>query len=153
VSAAQPLERVREIRDEIEQRVCDFVETRVDDVRTDETAHRLRLQKVIPSLVEEFGDEKPAEEIRTCADAVLAEFADVPVRSFVPAFRNRLQAVANAPNHALQNGNRSQPHGNSFGLFRPFSGRSDLPLIAIGCTRGLHEGSILCNQSRQQIRR
>jgi arsenate reductase (thioredoxin) len=87
--AGQPLERVREIRDEIEQRVRDFIETRLDDVRTDETAHRLRLQKLIPSLVEEFGDEKPAEEIRACADAVLAEFADVPVRSFVLTLAHR----------------------------------------------------------------
>src|SRR5262249_30396559 len=87
--AGQPLERVRGIRDEIAQRVRDFVETRVDDVRTDETAHRLRLQKLIPSLVEEFGDEKPAEEIRACADAVLAEFADVPVRSFVLTLAHR----------------------------------------------------------------
>jgi arsenate reductase (thioredoxin) len=87
--AGQPLERVREIRDEIEQRVHDFVQTRLDDVRSGETAHRLRLQKLIPSLVEEFGDEKPAEEIRTCADAVLAEFADVPVRSFVLTLAHR----------------------------------------------------------------
>jgi arsenate reductase (thioredoxin) len=87
--AGQPLERVREIRDEIEQRVRDFVETRVDDVRTDETAHRLRLQKLIPSLVEECGDEKPAKEIGARADAVLAEFADVPVRSFVLTLAHR----------------------------------------------------------------
>jgi protein-tyrosine-phosphatase len=87
--AGEPLERVREIRDEIEQRVREFVEARLDDVRTDETAHRLRLQKLIPSLVEEFGDEKPAEEIRVCADSVLAEFADVPVRSFVLTLARR----------------------------------------------------------------
>jgi protein-tyrosine-phosphatase len=87
--AGQPLERVREIRDEVEHRVRDFVETRLGDVRSDETAHRLRLQKLIPSLVEEFGDEKPAEEIRACADAVLAEFADVPVRSFVLTLAHR----------------------------------------------------------------
>jgi arsenate reductase (thioredoxin) len=87
--AAQPLERVREIRDKIEQRVRDFIATRLDDVRIDETAHRLRLQKLIPSLVEEFGGEKPAEEIRVCADAVLAEFADVPVRSFVLTLPHR----------------------------------------------------------------
>jgi hypothetical protein len=80
---------VREIRDEIEQRVREFVETRLDDVRTDETAHRLRLQKLIPSLVEEFGHEKPAEEIRACADVVLGEFADVPVRSFVLTLAHR----------------------------------------------------------------
>jgi hypothetical protein len=87
--AGQPLERVCEIRDEIEQRVREFIDTRLEDVRTDETAHRLRLQKLIPSLVEEFGEEKPAEEIRACADAVLAEFADVPVRSFVVTLARR----------------------------------------------------------------
>jgi arsenate reductase (thioredoxin) len=87
--ARQPLERVREIRDEVEHRVRDFIETRLGDVRSDETAHRLRLQKLIPSLVEEFGDERPAEEIRACADAVLAEFADVPVRSFVLTLAHR----------------------------------------------------------------
>jgi protein-tyrosine-phosphatase len=87
--AGQPLERVREIRDEIKQRVRDFIGTRLDDVRSDETAHRLRLQKLIPSLLEEFGDEKPADEIRACADAVLAEFADVPVRSFVLTLAHR----------------------------------------------------------------
>jgi hypothetical protein len=58
-------------------------------IRTDETAHRLRLQQLIPSLVEEFGHEKPAEEIRACADAVLADFADVPVRSFVLTLAHR----------------------------------------------------------------
>jgi arsenate reductase (thioredoxin) len=87
--AGQPLERVREIRDEIEQRVRDFIATRLDDVRSDETAHRLRLQKLIPSLVDEFGGEKRAEEIRACADAVLAGFADVPVRTFVLALAHR----------------------------------------------------------------
>jgi hypothetical protein len=63
------------------------VETRLDDVRADETAHRLRIQRLIPSLVEEFGDEKPAEEIRACGDVVLAEFADV--RSFVLTLAQR----------------------------------------------------------------
>ena len=87
--ADEPLERVREIRDEIEYRVRELVETRLDDMRTDETAHRIRLQKLIPSLVEEFGRDKPAEEIRACADVVLAEFADVPVRSFVLTLAHR----------------------------------------------------------------
>jgi arsenate reductase (thioredoxin) len=87
--AGEPLERVREIRDEIEQRVEEFVETRLDDIRADRTAHELRLEKLIPSLVEEFADEKPAEEIRACADVVLAEFADVPVRSFVLTLARR----------------------------------------------------------------
>jgi hypothetical protein len=87
--AGQPLEHVREIRDVIEHRVRDFVEARLEDVRTDETAHRLRLQRLIPSLVAEFGEEKPAGEIRACADAVLAEFADVAIRSFVLTLAHR----------------------------------------------------------------
>ena len=40
-----------------------------------------RLAQLLPSLAAEFGDAKPAEEIRACADAILAEFDDVPVRS------------------------------------------------------------------------
>ena len=87
--AGEPLERVREIRDEIERRVRDFVATRLDEVRADQTAHRLRLGRLIPSLVEEFGEEKPPEEIRACADHVLGDYMDVPVRSFVLTLAHR----------------------------------------------------------------
>ncbi len=37
----------------------------------------------------EFGDRRSEEEIRTAADAALAEFQDAPVRSFVMAIANR----------------------------------------------------------------
>jgi arsenate reductase (thioredoxin) len=87
--AGQPLEVVRVIRDEIEARVREFVGTRLDEVRADQTAHRLRLGKLIPSLVEEFGEEKPAEEIRACADHVLGDYMDVPVRSYVLTLAHR----------------------------------------------------------------
>jgi arsenate reductase len=87
--AGQPLEVVREIRDSIEERVRDFVENRLDEVRADPTAHRLRLEKMIPSLAEEFRAEKTAEEIRACADMILTEFDEVPVRSFVLAIAHR----------------------------------------------------------------
>jgi hypothetical protein len=87
--AGQPLERVREIRAQIEERVRDFFETRLDDVRSDSTAHRLRLERLIPSLVEDFGSDKPAEEIRACADLVLSDYSDVPVRSFVLTLARR----------------------------------------------------------------
>ena len=87
--AGEPLERVREIRDEIERRVQEFVDTRLDDVRADRTAHELRLERLIPSLVEEFGNQKPAEEIRACADAILSEFDDAPVRTFVLTLAER----------------------------------------------------------------
>jgi hypothetical protein len=57
-------------------------------VRPDRTAHELRLEKLIPSLVEEFGEE-PAEEICACAEAVLGDLADVPVRRFVFTLAHR----------------------------------------------------------------
>jgi protein-tyrosine-phosphatase len=80
--AGQPLEKVREIRDEIERRVLDLL-ARAEEIRADRSGHERRLAQLLPSLVEEFGEAKPAEEIRACADAILSEFDDAPVRSFV----------------------------------------------------------------------
>ena len=85
----KPLEEVRLIRDEIEGRVREFVDTRLDEVRSDPTAHRLRLERLLPGLVEEFEGEKTPEEIRACADAVLSEFDDAPVRSFILTLAHR----------------------------------------------------------------
>ena len=85
----KPLDRVREIRDDIERRVVEFMETRLDEVRADSTAHRLRLGRMLPDLVAEFGETRPAEEIRACADAILAEYDDAPVRSFVLTLAHR----------------------------------------------------------------
>jgi arsenate reductase (thioredoxin) len=85
----RPLEEVRLIRDEIEGCVREFVETRLDEVRADPTAHRLRLERLLPGLVEEFEGEKTPEEIRACADAVLSEFDDAPVRSFILTLAHR----------------------------------------------------------------
>jgi arsenate reductase (thioredoxin) len=85
----KPLEQVRLIRDEIEGRVREFVDTRLDEVRVDPTAHRLRLERLLPGLVEEFEGEKTPEEIRACADAVLSEFDDAPVRSFILTLAHR----------------------------------------------------------------
>jgi arsenate reductase len=85
----KPIEEVRLIRDEIEGRVRGFVETRLDEVRADLTAHRLRLERLLPNLVEEFEGERTPEEIRACADAVLSEFDDAPVRSFILTLAHR----------------------------------------------------------------
>jgi arsenate reductase (thioredoxin) len=85
----KPIEEVRLIRDEIEGRVREFVETRLDEVRADPTAHRLRLERLLPNLVEEFEGERTPEEIRACADAVLSEFDDAPVRSFILTLAHR----------------------------------------------------------------
>lgn len=87
--AGKPLEEVRAIRDAIETRVKDLVEHRLDLIRADHTAHQLRLEKLLPVLNEEFAGLRPDAEIRACADAILGQFADVPVRSHVMAIACR----------------------------------------------------------------
>jgi arsenate reductase len=87
--AGQPIEEVRRIRDAIEGRVRDLLEDRIDAIRSDRTAHQLRLVRLIPPLVEEFGDGVPETEIRSIADAILAGYDDVPVRSFVMSIAHR----------------------------------------------------------------
>ncbi len=81
--AGQPLEKVREIRDYIEQRVRELVDVRADEIRADRSSHQRWLARLLPSLAQEFADTKTPEEVRACADAILNEFDDAPVRSFV----------------------------------------------------------------------
>jgi arsenate reductase (thioredoxin) len=87
--AGEPLENVREIRDEIERRVRDLVENRADEIRSDPSGHQRRLAQLLPSLADEFEVIKSPEEIRACADAILSEFDDAPVRSFVLTVAHR----------------------------------------------------------------
>lgn len=82
------LKEVREIRDDIERRVCELID-RADEIRTDSSGHARRLAHLLPSLVEEFAASRPAEEIRACADAILSEFDDAPIRSFVLTIAER----------------------------------------------------------------
>ena len=79
----RPMDEVRAIRDEIEQRVKDLVENKLDAIRTDPTSHRIRLRRLLPQLAEEFDGQRDPEVIRACADAVLKQHAEAPVRSFV----------------------------------------------------------------------
>ena len=72
--AGRPIEEVRAIRDGVEAHIRELIEERLDAIRTDRTAHELRLTRLLPMLADEFADTKPAEEIRACADAVLAGF-------------------------------------------------------------------------------
>lgn len=81
--AGQPLQEVRTIRDAIEARVRDLVDQRLDAIRADRTAHQLRLARLLPSLAREFEGLRSDGEIRACVDAILAQYADAPVRSFV----------------------------------------------------------------------
>ncbi len=87
--AGLPIEEVRAIRDEIEARVQDLVDERLDAIRTDPTAHQFRLTRLLSPLVDEFSDRHSDEDIRACADAILADYDDVPVRSYVLTLAHR----------------------------------------------------------------
>jgi arsenate reductase (thioredoxin) len=87
--ADKPIEEVRAIRDAIEVRVRDLVEHRIDAIRADRTAHQLRLERLLPDLAREFAGMRSDGEIRACADAILAEYAEAPVRSFVMTIAHR----------------------------------------------------------------
>jgi arsenate reductase (thioredoxin) len=83
------MDEVRAIRDGLELRVRDFVANRLDAVRRNRTAHQLRLVRMLPDLDREFGTTHPQDEIRACADAILARYEDVPVRSMVQTIAYR----------------------------------------------------------------
>ncbi len=81
--AGKPLDEVREIRDLIDERVRELVTEKIDAIRLDATSHRWRLQKLLPQLVEEFGERREPEVIRGCADRILDKYDDVPIRTHV----------------------------------------------------------------------
>ena len=87
--AGRPIEEVRQIRDEIESRVKDLIENRLDEVREDRRQHQHRMGQLIPGLVEEFGERLSDDEIRRIADEILESYEEVPVRSFVMTLANR----------------------------------------------------------------
>jgi arsenate reductase len=87
--AGKPIEEVRLIRDAVEDHVMDLIETRLDEIRADRTSHQLRLQRLLPDLVAEFGELRADEEIRACADVILSEYDEVPLRSFVMTLAHR----------------------------------------------------------------
>ncbi len=87
--AGKSLEDVRAIRDAIEVRVQELVEQRIDAIRADRTAHQARLEQLIPRLVRECQGVRSDAEIRTCADAILGQYDDVPIRSHVMTIAHR----------------------------------------------------------------
>ena len=87
--AGRPIEEVRAIRDAVEVRVRELIEQRIDAIRSDPTAHQLRLQRLLSDLAREFEDVRSDAEIRTCADAILTGYQDAPVRSFVMSIAHR----------------------------------------------------------------
>jgi len=87
--AGKPIEEVRAIRKHVEARVKDLIAHRLDAIRADRTAHELRLRRLLPDLVEEFEGVRSEGEIRACADAILSDYDDAPVRSFVLTLAHR----------------------------------------------------------------
>ncbi len=87
--AGRSLEEVRAIRDGVETRVRELVAEKLDLIRSDHSAHQLRLERLLPDLVREFEGERTEEEIRAAADAALSAFEDAPVRSYVMTIANR----------------------------------------------------------------
>ncbi len=79
----EPIGVVREIRDEIEDRVRSLAVDRIDEIRADRTSHELRLARLLPGLVDEFRATRDPGLIRDCADAVLTEYDDAHVRGFL----------------------------------------------------------------------
>jgi arsenate reductase len=87
--AGKPIENVRAIRDGIEAHIRELIGQRLDAIRSDRTAHELRLTRLLPLLADEFADSKPAEEIRACADAVLDRYDGARVRSHIMTLAHR----------------------------------------------------------------
>jgi arsenate reductase len=61
--AGRPLEEVRMVREAIESRVRDLVETKLDAIRSDRTAHERRLAAMLPHLDDQFAGQRSPEEI------------------------------------------------------------------------------------------
>ncbi|HYB31217.1 MAG TPA: arsenate reductase ArsC [Solirubrobacteraceae bacterium] len=81
--AGKTLEEVREIRDLIAERINELLHEHIDEIQSDRTSHQWRLAKLLPPLVEEFGDTRSPEVIRGCTDRILDEYDDVPIRSHI----------------------------------------------------------------------
>jgi hypothetical protein len=62
---------------------------RLHAIQSDRTAHQMRLVRLLPALVKEFAEQRSDAEIRACADAVLSQYADAPVRSFAMTLAHR----------------------------------------------------------------
>jgi arsenate reductase len=97
--AGLPLADVRAIRDSIEEQIRELTDQRLDAIYSDRTAHQLRLANILPGLAAEFAGRRTDEEIRACADAILTQYDDVPVRSYITTLaarqtRDCLQAEA-----------------------------------------------------------
>jgi hypothetical protein len=65
------------------------VSDRIESIREDRRQHMMRMARLVPGLVDEFGGQLTDEEIRRIADEILDTYDNVPVRSFVMTLANR----------------------------------------------------------------
>jgi protein-tyrosine-phosphatase len=101
--SGRSLEEIRSIRDAVEVRVRELVDEKIDLIRSDRTAHQQRMARLLPDLVKEFGDRRSEEEIRTAADAALAEFQDARVRYYAMtmAYRKAREVLRSGGDRAV----------------------------------------------------
>jgi hypothetical protein len=102
--AGRPLDEVREIRDLIQARVGELVDDHIEEIQSDRTSHQWRLAKLLPSLIQEFGETRDPEVIRGCTDRILDEYDDVPIRShiFTLAHKRTRQCLAHETCEVLE---------------------------------------------------
>lgn len=81
--AAKSIEEVREIRDLIGERITELLGDHIGEIQSDRTSHQWRLAKLLPPLIEEFGDTRTPELIRGCTDRILDGYDDVPIRTHI----------------------------------------------------------------------
>jgi arsenate reductase len=81
--AGRPVSEVREIRDMIDERVRELAHDKIDAIRRDPTSHQFRLTRLLPQLISEFGETRPPEVIRGCADKILDDYDDAQVRTHI----------------------------------------------------------------------
>jgi hypothetical protein len=95
--AGKSIEEVREIRDLIEERITELIQGHIDDIHSDRTSHQWRLAKMLPPLIEEFGETRSPEVIRGCTDRILDEYDEVPIRShiFTLAYKRTRECLRN----------------------------------------------------------
>lgn len=105
--AGKTLEEVREIRDMIQKRVKELVRDHIDEIQSDRTSHQWRLAKLLPPLIEQFGQTRPPEVIRACADRILDDYDDVPIRThiFTLAHKRTRECLRNDTCEVLEHAN------------------------------------------------
>lgn len=81
--ADRPIDEVREIRDMIDERVRELAQDNIDAIRGDPTSHQFRLTRLLPQLIDEFGEIRPPEVIRGCADKILDDYDNARVRTHI----------------------------------------------------------------------